>query len=122
MVGRPLTIDGDDASARNGPRVTRELAEISTNENSGAGWNGNDEETYKCRVDCCCPTRSDRRPRSLFHFLILARLRTYPQHTLSLLPLLRSRPGGVHKASVVRSPGSDNSFPIGNWQLPIGNT
>ena len=38
---------------------------------------------------------------------ILARLRTYPQHTLPLLPLLRSRPGGVHKASVVRSPKSD---------------
>ena len=35
------------------------------------------------------------------------RLRTYPQHTLPLLPLLRSRPGGVHKASVVRSPKSD---------------
>src|SRR5439155_24062627 len=38
------------------------------------------------------------------------RLRTYPQHTLSLLPLLRSRPGGVHKTSVVRSPKSDNSL------------
>ncbi len=38
----------------------------------------------------------------------LARLRTYPQHTPPLLPLLRSRPGGVHKASVVRSPKSDN--------------
>src|SRR5690242_3777321 len=37
----------------------------------------------------------------------LARPRTFPQHTLPLLPLLRSRPGGVHKASVVRSPGSD---------------
>src|SRR4029079_16756514 len=37
----------------------------------------------------------------------LARHRTFPQHTLPLLPLLRSRPGGVHKASVVRSPGSD---------------
>src|SRR5687768_9736644 len=40
--------------------------------------------------------------------LKLARPRTYPQHTPPLLPLLRSRPGGVHKASVVRSPGSDN--------------
>ena len=38
----------------------------------------------------------------------LARPRTFPQHTLPLLPLLRSRPGGVHMASVVRSPGSDN--------------
>jgi len=38
----------------------------------------------------------------------LARLRTYPQHTLPSLPLLRSRPGGVRKASVVRSPKSDN--------------
>ena len=37
----------------------------------------------------------------------VARPRTFPQHTLPLLPLLRSRPGGVHKASVVRSPGSD---------------
>ena len=41
------------------------------------------------------------------HPFKLARLRTYPQHTLPLLPLLRSRPGGVHKASVVRSPKSD---------------
>src|SRR5688572_8874707 len=39
--------------------------------------------------------------------LVVARPRTLPQHTLPLLPLLRSRPGGVHKASVVRSPGSD---------------
>ncbi len=39
--------------------------------------------------------------------LDVARLRTYPQHTPPLLPLLRSRPGGVHKASVVRSPKSD---------------
>src|SRR5437667_12515836 len=38
------------------------------------------------------------------------RLRTYPQHTLSMLPLLRSRPGGVHKTSVVRSPKSDDSL------------
>ncbi len=45
------------------------------------------------------------------------RLRTYPQHTLSLLPLLRSRPGGVHKASVVRSPKSDKS--ILDCRLPI---
>jgi hypothetical protein len=40
-------------------------------------------------------------------YLLLARPRTFPQHTPPLLPLLRSRPGGVHKASVVRSPGSD---------------
>jgi hypothetical protein len=46
----------------------------------------------------------------------LARLRTYPQHTLPLLPLLRSRPGGVHKASVVRSPKSDKD----RWQLMRG--
>jgi len=45
------------------------------------------------------------------------RLRTYPQHTLSLLPLLRSRPGGVHKTSVVRSPKSDKS--ILDCRLPI---
>jgi len=37
----------------------------------------------------------------------LARLRTYPQHTRAWLPLLRSRPGGVHRRSVVRSPKSD---------------
>src|SRR5690242_119123 len=42
----------------------------------------------------------------------LARPRTFPQHTLPLLPLLRSRPGGVHKASVVRSPGSDKTSKI----------
>jgi len=36
----------------------------------------------------------------------LARLRTYPQHTRAWLPLLRSRPGGVHRRSVVRSPKS----------------
>ena len=41
--------------------------------------------------------------------LEVARPRTFPQHTLPLLPLLRSRPGGVHKASVVRSPGSDKT-------------
>src|SRR6185503_10876780 len=40
----------------------------------------------------------------------LARPRTFPQHTLPLLPLLRSRPGGVHKACVVRSPGSDKKL------------
>ena len=52
------------------------------------------------------------------HPCVLARLRTYPQHTQPLLPLLRSRPGGVHKASVVRSPKSDNSS---HFQLPIVN-
>src|SRR5260370_14328404 len=51
--------------------------------------------------------------------LDLVRLRTYPQHTLPLLPLLRSRPGGVHKAIVVRSPKSDNS--LKHCQLPIAN-
>src|SRR5258708_6267166 len=40
--------------------------------------------------------------------LELARLRTYPQHTRTWLPLLRSRPGGVHRRYVVRSPKSDN--------------
>jgi hypothetical protein len=43
--------------------------------------------------------------------LHLARPRTFPQHTLPLLPLLRSRPGGVHKACIVRSPGSDKGIP-----------
>src|SRR5712691_6701894 len=50
-------------------------------------------------------------PFTIYHLPFtreLARLRTYPQHTLPLLPLLRSRPGGVRKASVVRSPKSDN--------------
>src|SRR6266404_7253342 len=46
----------------------------------------------------------------ILHPFVLARPRTCPQHTPSLLPLLRSRPGGVHKTSVVRSPGSDKSF------------
>src|ERR1044072_9419895 len=46
-------------------------------------------------------------PSALIPAFDVARLRTYPQHTLPLLPLLRSRPGGVHKASVVRSPKSD---------------
>src|SRR3989442_8996542 len=45
------------------------------------------------------------------------RLRTYPQHTLSLLPLLRSRPGGVHKTSIVRSPKSD--MPLEHRRLRI---
>src|SRR5438132_13185601 len=49
---------------------------------------------------------------TIYHSSELARLRTYPQHTLPLLPLLRSRPGGVHKAGVVRSPKSDN---LSNW-------
>ena len=55
--------------------------------------------------------------------LNLARLRTYPQHTRAWLPLLRSRPGGVHRRYVVRSPKSDNlsktfpiaRFPVVNW-------
>src|SRR5882672_6459944 len=42
------------------------------------------------------------------HPVDLARLRTYPQHTRAWLPLLRSRPGGVHRHYVVRSPKSDN--------------
>src|SRR5207237_1213056 len=37
----------------------------------------------------------------------VARLRTDPQHTPPPLPLLRSRPGGVRGAGVVRSPKSD---------------
>ena len=49
----------------------------------------------------------------------LARPRTFPQHTLPLLPLLRSRPGGVHKACVVRGPGSDKS--ISDCRLPISD-
>jgi hypothetical protein len=56
---------------------------------------------------------------SAFILAFLVRLRTYPQHTLPLLPLLRSRPGGVHKASVVRSPKSDTA--IVNCRLPICN-
>ena len=90
--------------------------------------------------------RQKQTPFTIYHSPFtheLARLRTYPQHTLPLLPLLRSRPGGVHKASVVRSPKSDKSFPIadcrsfeestgiiaqpwlesqwafGNWQSPM---
>ena len=55
---------------------------------------------------------------SSFHPFKVASLRTYPQHTLPLLPLLRSRPGGVHKASVVRSPKSDKKI-VGNCRLPI---
>src|SRR5260370_5432913 len=47
------------------------------------------------------------------------RLRTYPQHTLSLLPLLRSRPGGVHKTSVVRSPKSGKQ--LNHCRLPNAN-
>src|SRR5947199_6700062 len=53
----------------------------------------------------------------------LVRLRTYPQHTRLWLPLLRSRPGGVHRTYVVRSPKSDDSIkalPIANCQLRIG--
>src|SRR5258705_12331804 len=51
--------------------------------------------------------------------LVLARPRTCPQHTPLLLPLLRSRPGGVHKASVVRSPGSDKTFSIADCRFLI---
>src|SRR5712691_13218026 len=64
-------------------------------------------------------------PFTIYHLPFtreLARLRTYPQHTLPLLPLLRSRPGGVHKASVVRSPKSDNlskQFSISHCKFPI---
>src|SRR5688500_10069564 len=55
------------------------------------------------------PARPCRRERhSLLITLELARLRTYPQHTRAWLPLLRSRPGGVHRHYVVRSPKSDN--------------
>src|SRR5215216_5746930 len=61
--------------------------------------------------DAICARLLDRPCVSLFCVVSseLARPRTFPQHTLPLLPLLRSRPGGVHKASVVRSPGSDKS-------------
>jgi len=45
------------------------------------------------------------------------RLRTFPQHTRLWLPLLRSRPGGVHRACVVRSPKSDGA--IVDFRLPI---
>src|SRR5882762_10716909 len=68
-------------------------------------------------------TRSSFHPSSFrLHPFELARLRTYPQHTLPLLPLVRSRPGGVCKASVVRSPKSDNfsnhfRFLIANCRL-----
>src|SRR3982750_4930330 len=52
----------------------------------------------------------------------LARPRTFPQHTLPLLPLLRSRPGGVHKASVVRSPGSDKKLSGGEGGIRTHGT
>jgi hypothetical protein len=65
--------------------------------------------------------RSRRRARrmrlALLRPFVLARPRTLPQHTLPLLPLLRSRPGGVHKASVVRSPGSDKALAIAECRL-----
>ena len=56
---------------------------------------------------------------SAFIHVFLLRPRTYPQHMPSLLPLLRSRPGGVHKTSIVRSPGSDES--LKHCQLQIAN-
>src|SRR5690242_17827740 len=59
-------------------------------------------------VDAICERLLDR-PCGFVVSSELARPRTFPQHTLPLLPLLRSRPGGVHKASVVRSPGSDKN-------------
>src|SRR5712692_7143290 len=54
----------------------------------------------------------------------LVRLRTYPQHTCDWLPLLRSRPGGVHRRDIVRSPKSDKTLKhcrlsIANCQLPV---
>src|SRR5437660_11874153 len=59
-----------------------------------------------------------RVPFTIYHSRF-TRLRTYPQHTLSLLPLLRSRPGGVHKTSVVRSPKSDEQ--LKHCRLPNAN-
>ena len=56
---------------------------------------------------------------SAFIHVFLLRPRTYPQHMPSLLPLLRSRPGGVHKTSIVRSPGSDES--LNHCRLKIAN-
>src|SRR5437588_8039783 len=56
---------------------------------------------------------------SVFIHVFLLRPRTYPQHMPSLLPLLRSRPGGVHKTSIVRSPGSDE--PLNHCRLKIAN-
>src|SRR5437868_3116605 len=61
---------------------------------------------------------------SAFILAFLVRLRTYPQHTRTWLPLLRSRPGGVHRSYVVRSPKSDDSLkhcqlPIANWCLAL---
>jgi hypothetical protein len=58
---------------------------------------------------------------SAFSLDYLARPRTFPQHTLPLLPLLRSRPGGVHKACVVRSPGSDKRMVFGLRFLVFGS-
>src|SRR6185436_4255164 len=49
----------------------------------------------------------------------LVRLRTYPQHTRAWLPLLRSRPGGVHRCYVVRSPKSDET--LEHFHLAISN-
>src|SRR5439155_18461597 len=59
-----------------------------------------------------------RVPITIYHSRF-TRLRTYPQHTLSLLPLLRSRPGGVHKTSVVRSTKSDKQ--LKHCRLPNAN-
>lgn len=45
-----------------------------------------------------------------------------PRHIRLLLPLLRSRPGGVHRTCVVRSPKSDTdivTLTIADCQLPI---
>src|SRR5205085_8472928 len=60
-------------------------------------------------VDCAptAPASATSASNSGNSFAELARLRTDPQHTRPALPLLRSRPGGVHAASVVRSPKSD---------------
>src|SRR5437870_1840458 len=60
-------------------------------------------------VDCApdAPASATCRSSRGNSFAELARLRTDPQHTRPALPLLRSRPGGVRAASVVRSPKSD---------------
>src|SRR5215213_7841885 len=56
----------------------------------------------------CAPTRRGSASLARGNSLLkVARLRTDPQHTPPPLPLLRSRPGGVRGASVVRGPKPD---------------
>src|SRR5438270_1136974 len=69
-------------------------------------WRPRLSET-RARAGLCSNAARFGKPRPAATLFDVARLRTDPQHTPPPLPLLRSRPGGVRGAGVVRSPKSD---------------